>query len=586
MSMTIANRSARDSGMVFSVDPRYDARAICVAIAVIALALRMYKLGSGPMSEAEAAGALGAWRTTKGGHDAGSMLAVSPMLHTLQMVTFWFVGSANAFLARLWPAICGSLVVFVPVLFRELIGSRTAILGAMYLAMSPGLVASSRYGDAMMLSLVCLIATVAGLMRFYAYDDKKALALAGVGFGGGLACGEYFIPGLCVTGTAVCLLESGTRRCFWRKVAPLLKTWTLPVVVGFVVLATAGNQYPLGLNAAGQAWAKWFEGWSNPPSHGFNGGVLGLSLLYEPVALLLGAPGIILVFRRHRVASTLMVMALTGILYVGLYPGRHANDLLWFVLPMYILAAIVTNRALGGVWSRSDWVGVGVQAMALLSLGAFAVQSIAGYGVGYNGSDGDWTSSPYVIALIVLSICVLGLLAVSMGWSRKLAVRGGLSALLVALLGYTFSTGWRMNQLRPGDSSELWVANGVSPSLALLVSTMEDVSLRSLGDRHHIDITVVGMNKSLLGWAMRKFDRVEWVEDLDADIGTPVVVTPGKLYENILELEYRGQEFAITQQQREIPRYANQWLNFLRRGYVPVENTSMVVWVRSDVYEK
>ena len=143
-----------------------------------------------------------------------------------------------------------------------------------------------------------------------------------------------------------------------------------------------------------------------------------------------------------------------------------------------------------------------------------------------------------------------------------------------------------MNQLRPGDSSELWVANGVSPSLALLVSTMEDVSLRSLGDRHHIDITVVGVNKSLLGWAMRKFDRVEWVEDLDADIGTPVVVTPGKLYENILELEYRGQEFAITQQQREIPRYANQWLNFLRRGYVPVENTSMVVWVRSDVYEK
>ncbi|SVD75090.1 uncharacterized protein METZ01_LOCUS427944, partial [marine metagenome] len=164
-------------------------------LGVVSAALRFYRLGDAPLSASEASSALSAWDLASGAGRNGDTvrLPVSPLLHALQTLTFWLAGNASASLARLWPALSGSMLVFWPIILRHRIGHGAALVAVCFFALSPGLWAVSRTGDGMALALFCGLLMDAGWRGFSSGLGQRGLTLAAFGFGAGLAAGPHFV---------------------------------------------------------------------------------------------------------------------------------------------------------------------------------------------------------------------------------------------------------------------------------------------------------------------------------------------------------------------------------------------------------
>jgi predicted membrane-bound mannosyltransferase len=75
-------------------------------VVLIGLGLRLWNLGATPLNPAEAMQALPAVTAVHGG--VPDLSGVSPLLHSLQRITFSLFGASDG-TARLWPALLGGL---------------------------------------------------------------------------------------------------------------------------------------------------------------------------------------------------------------------------------------------------------------------------------------------------------------------------------------------------------------------------------------------------------------------------------------------------------------------------------------------
>ncbi len=153
---------------------------------------------------------------------------------------FYLFSSAN-FLARFWFALAGSLVVFVPWLFRERIGHWPAVLLAGVLAISPEMVGLSRIIGSPMMAFVFLMLAL-GL-----YFKQKPI-LAGVSLALALMSGPSFWLGLVILGISVLIfkvifsneslmdpLEVEDRKAFWLSAGVGFGATLLVVGTGFTL---------------------------------------------------------------------------------------------------------------------------------------------------------------------------------------------------------------------------------------------------------------------------------------------------------------------------------------------------------------
>ena len=107
---------------------------------LIALGFRFIQLGASPLSDSEATLALQALHIAQG---QSHLLDPQPAYILFTSILFAITESTN-FMARAVTALAGSLIVFIPYLFREKLNPRPALILAFLMAFSPGLVALSR----------------------------------------------------------------------------------------------------------------------------------------------------------------------------------------------------------------------------------------------------------------------------------------------------------------------------------------------------------------------------------------------------------------------------------------------------------
>src|SRR5690349_13450788 len=119
---------------------------------LIAILFRFIQLGAAPLTDSEATLALQAFHLA---HGQNVILAPQTAYILLTSIFFAIIESTN-FMARLVPALAGSLLVFAPLLFRNKIGSRPALLLAFLLAFDPGLTALSRQANGTILAVTFL----------------------------------------------------------------------------------------------------------------------------------------------------------------------------------------------------------------------------------------------------------------------------------------------------------------------------------------------------------------------------------------------------------------------------------------------
>jgi len=146
----------------------------------VGLGLRLALLGQTAFTENEAALALQAWDLARG---VPTVMGPQPGYLLLTLVNF-FLGGANEFLARLWPALAGSLLVLAPWFLRERLGRVPAVILAFALAVDPALLALSRTAEggifSVSLGLLALALLAAG-------KPAPAGVLAGLALLGGPA---------------------------------------------------------------------------------------------------------------------------------------------------------------------------------------------------------------------------------------------------------------------------------------------------------------------------------------------------------------------------------------------------------------
>ena len=154
---------------------------------LLALGVRLLRLGAAPLSEVEAGWALQALGLSRG---ETILLGTQPLYILFTSLFFALLGSGNG-LARLFPALAGSALVFVPLLWsRSFRRFRVAALIAAFgLALDPGLVAASRLAGGP-------VPAVTFVLLALGFALCQSAAWTGVFGGLALLTGVPVVPGL------------------------------------------------------------------------------------------------------------------------------------------------------------------------------------------------------------------------------------------------------------------------------------------------------------------------------------------------------------------------------------------------------
>jgi hypothetical protein len=182
-------------------------------------------------------------------------------------------------------------------------------------------------------------------------------------------------------------------------------------------------------------------------------------------------------------------------------------------------------------------------------------------------------------ATAILVVCI-GLVA--FGWSPRTARLGATWSFSLFLSAYTFAAAWGASGQRTPNGIELWTPDQPPIQAELVVSSLNDISLFSLGHIESQPVTVLGVDSPSLEWALRNHE-VEIVTVLDPLDAPPVIITP--LMNDLgLPSAYRGQDFIW----RQPPSWNNvqgpDWVKWLVYRQMPRETETIILWARDDLF--
>jgi len=561
---------------------------------LLALGLRLLRLGATPLTEAEANWAMHALELARGGQP---LIGAQPAYVLLTGLLF-AVLPATAFLARLLPALAGSLLVLLPLQLHPWLGDstllrRAGLVLAFGLALDPGLVALSRQAG----SLIPALAFGLLALPFFA---RRWLILAGVTAGLALLSGPALLHGVLILA-----LSWGAYRLLGR----VLKRFELTGAVGSIrlvdlsplepgalrngLLALGGTllfaglfffRIPQGLAGLADMLPEYLQGWISPsgiPALRLPAALLVYHALVLLLALLAAGRGwwrLLTGGRAERLAVALSLWALIAMLVVMLYPARQVGDLVWALLPLWGLAALELPHHLPVNEDRST---------RLVAAGLTALLFVLTVIVWVNFLNISRYQANYSLYWIIIGGAVLlGAISsalVAAGWSIVSARLGLIWAVCITLGLSMFSGMWGAAQLRPNSAQELWTELPAAGQADLLVDTLTDLSRWSTGHDHEIEIVML-VDSAALRWALREFPNLRTADDLAATDAPPIVFTAQSGQTPTLAQSYRGQDLVWHQVpgwQTALPIDLGVWLTFRQ---APLASEQIILWARADLF--
>ena len=575
--------------------------ALWVLVAVVALALRLAHLDAAPLNGPEAREALLAWRAATGVGRPFQTAGYSPLLFAANALLFTLCGAGDG-LARLWPALFGSILALTPFLLRRRLGRVGALAAGLCLALSPTALLASRQLDGAVVAAVGGMVLLGGLACFFDTGASRWLTLAAGGLALALTASSSAYGLLLTLGLAWLVLSWmwPARETREREVDLPRSRWSLFIVhcsLFALALSTGLGWNPAGVGAAGDLLPAWIARFGSVLGSGSNPVVSPFVLMavYESLALLLGLGGLVWGVRHgHRFGVLLGLWAGLAAILLVMMPGRAPLDVLWAVLPLALLAGIAVQALVRGLQTRGAWLSEGLYAPLVLILWAHCYLVLACYAE--SGEPADLALASLAVALQVLLALVFALTM-----RPDSALRGVAVGTVVALLALTLSAGTYVRQATP---RELLVRQTTAVEVFDLVQTLRDLSWSETGIATSLPFTLEAAPDSVLAWYLRDFSAARRVERLAAvseDGVGPVVVTSrrdsdlalllGDPAPDVPGVEYAGQDSALSRSwdAREIaciwewpPRCnaAVKWLFLRRTPSPPVADEWAVLWLR------
>jgi hypothetical protein len=557
--------------------PRYEGWLYWLAF-LVALGFRLIQLGAVPLTDSEARFALQALHIARG--DA-PLLGPQPAYIIFTSLLF-LVTEATNFMARLVPAIVGSVLVFVPYYFRDRLKPLPSLILAFLFAFDPGLVALSRQSNGTILALTFL---------FFAWGmwrNGRAIP-AGIFAGLALLSGPSVWSGLLMLGLTSVLLR-GKFNSSEKPAQSEVRSSLVALVATIILAGTLFLTTPNGLSALFNSIPAYIAGWTAPSV--FNPGrMLFIFLVYEVLGIFLAVFALIRGFRLGSPRVTRLAVWLGVSLLITVF-YRQPGELVWVIVPLLILAAQELSRVFD-IYPE-ERVEAGVVAGAVLILLAYIWFNVAALGL--NPYDqfsttvmplfGRMVELPFGARYVVLFgaslILVICISLVAFGWSPRTARLGTTWSFSLFLVIYTIAGAWGTSGMRTPNGVELWRPDHSPVQADLLMSSINDISRFSRGHVQAQPVTVLGIDSPALEWALRNHE-VEVVSVLSPTDAPPIVVTP-LMSELGLPSAYRGQDFTWRQPPSWTIIQRPDWFRWLVYRQLPRDTETIILWARDDLF--
>lgn len=596
-------------------------RAAYVAVGLLAAALRFFQLGLRPLTEAEAAQALAAFRFSHGAIQAAPAGTI-PALFTGNVAAFTLFGAGDT-ISRWLPALAGLILALLPYGLRGRLGRGGALTASLLLALSPVAVYYSRALDGAILVAACGLAMAAGLVSYFDSRRPASLYLAAAALGLGLCAGPAMLTLLLIFGLyAACLfaLARLNRGGGWsalmdawsaaRNEPGLLTRLGVILAAGFGLAATTLVLHPAGIGNAADLLAAWIRGFVPEPGGQHPVYLVLVMLRYELLVLFLGLVAVgwwIRLRRGHAFwlppqAQPRSAFSHTGLLVfwaasagiLVLATGdRLPASLLLVVVPLALLAgqgleqtwhwlawhapwrdlAIITAAALGLVVFLYLWVG-----RATLTADSSTV-SILGLTL--------YTTTGYLLLVLLAVLLLVALVAVAWYWrgTRLVLASAWLTAVVILAL-FGFRTMWGASFANTADPRELLNLQPTPLEVRYLVTELETLSETRVNDTHALPVTVETQAGPVVAWYLRDFAKQTTVDSLanqPAPPDTPAVVTLAAQGLPIGET-FRGQSFPLRAHWQPWGLNGRQWLRWFlfAEAHQPAVDREAVLWASTQ----
>jgi len=550
----------------------------------LALGVRFLNLGSQPLSEFEAISAIQAFDLAEG---QLSQIGAQPSYTLLTGFLFIIFGSSE-FLARLLPALLGSMLVWMPFLFRARLGEKAALALSFAVALDPILVGLSRLAGGPMLAYSF------GLMTGAAWLYKKPV-LTGILAGMTLLSGPVALAGMLSLVLAWAMsgfFDLGRRRVgkgllesFWDQSGRII---LISTAVTLILAGTLFLQFPQGLSAIGASIPSYFAGWFSPTGVPVSHLFIALAA-YQPLALILGLIALLRNWLRPGAVlhGRLGFWLVSALLLTFFYPARQVIDLIWVLAPLWILAALEIGSHLK--WKSTDgspvWGQAGLTLLLLTFLAMYTARVAVNVGnIGLENESRIFGFNQQTLTTIsILGMGLVSTVLIAAGWSKKAASRGLVWGITAFLGIYMFSSSWTTATSQTRNVNELWFPGPSAGNVAMLADTVAEFSQFFTGNDTSLEVAYQ-IDLASLRWILRKLPAASFNEYLTLEEAPAAVITSGTSQDPRLAAFYRGQSFSWNIYQNwggDLPPNLQRWWVFRE---APTISDNLILWLRSDIY--
>jgi hypothetical protein len=550
--------------------------ALYSLIFLLALASRLVRLGQTPLLETEASWALQAWQLAQ-----GVTIPIGSQVSYLSITEGLFsLFAPSEFLARFWPALVGSTLVWLPFLLRKEIGRVPALVLAGGLAMDPALVPVSRLAGSPMPALV-FIALAFGAFHL------KMVPWALLFFGMGLFSGPGFWTGILILGLAIwiCtwrgLISPGNyikdRLGYFEEKSENLLVGLSPALLGLFIIGTFFLSNFQGLSAWAGSFQIFIMSWANQTGLGIGKFLIYLAL-NNPLILVFGILGFISAWRAgDNRGKLLSIWFMVSLLFLLIYPHRQAVDLIWLVLPLWIATALEVVRlfrlAAGGwvTWSLAGLV-VTLASLNWLTFTGMIFQA--------------WNQKALLLELGLLAaslaLLILASTIIASEWSWRTSWKGlsvgGVTVLLLFMVASLSLDGYLVEK----DPRSIFSGGTGTGQMDLLRESIADASITATGRPDSIQGAVIGSGDALQ-WALREYEEFDYLVRPPSGMNYPILITTEEGAIQEIQDNYRGQDFVLSGSPNWGRVLPDDWISWIAFRKGPVNNKYLVLWVRNDI---
>lgn len=533
---------------------------------LIGLFFRMAGLGLVPLNDSEATWALQALQLTRGqatiGGEAGLVVWSSALFRIFEPTTF---------LARFFPALIGSAVVFIPALLQKRLGSKTSVVLAFGLAIDPLLVGTSRQADG--LSMAVVLAGLAASLWIL----RKSLAF-GIVFGFYLVCGPAAWLGLTILILILIVhwLIFGSKP-LWADLVHTRMNWGwigLGIGLGLFVGGTLLLLVPNGLSGMMTGFVDYLASWKTSDSNPVTATQIFMALFsYLGLPLILAIlSGIHAILSKDGFELQILAYGLCVAVLLIIFPGFAVRSLVWLSPILWVLSARQISRIDFIHWNRSALM-MGFITIVMAVFIFFNVNALV------TTAEPELRLSAIVVSILIV---LLSMFLVWWGWSLIDARKGLGMGLLMVFLAATLTSTWRVTGLNGRLDAEM-ISVPAFTDADLLEMTVHDFSTWNTGEKNVLDIVTTGVQSPALDWSLRNFENYQKANAILPGQEPGIIISPED-YELNQTAPYTGQKFTLTEIHNWGELDARGWIGWLVRREAVSEPKSILLWVRSDLF--